>query len=574
MKSLPAKSRPTDRSATNLADNTEAATHSEHTSTNSTKSAKISLTIDLNATANPKHNTRLFWNGNVLVSLETNNTDCSPLLAPFSHQARESFKQATIQYRAGGRLGIRSLIRIISTLRTAAKDHPTDIIDSNWITKCLKQKRFRKQKLAIRLFLEHWKDRYPHAITAEALNLLAQVRNGVSKSDNVNSDDPEKGWLTDEEFDYILQTTWTHYDATGDVQSALLRLLSLQYARRPSQLRDLKFSDLKTGPEKNHTEAIENEIHFPSRKEHFIDTEFRGSKIEEHPIADHLWHMLQIQRNKIQFCFESVLHTKLSDSQVQLLPIFTTIGRILKACRTLENILHLNPLDNLGDELFHMDPNRIAGAIAFKYDLTINRDSTKPPILPLSQRTGKPIYVHAIRLRHTRIRQLARQGVPRAILSHWLGHISDKSLHSYYNDPAEQARQIDELLAPMLTPIAMAFTGTIIATDAEATYPNDPLKRLDFANDGLLHYLGRCGKFSFCATTSIPIPCYRCRNFEPLVDAPHEEVLDALRYRQAQEQALIMKSGSMRDLLIPIDLSGDIRAVERCITQCKIKRGD
>ncbi|HDS1756045.1 site-specific integrase [Pseudomonas sp. M5] len=574
MKSLTAKSRLNGRTATNLSRNTDAATHSENIRINSIQSAKASLAIDLNATANPKHNTRLFWNGNVLISLETTNTDCTLLLAPLSHEVRESFKQAIIHYRTDGRLGISSIRAIIRTLRTAAKAHPTDIIDTNWIAKSLKEKRFRKNKTAIRLFLEYWKDRHPHAITSEALNLLAQVRSGASRSDNVNSDDPEISWLTDEEFEDTLQTTWTHYDETGDAQSALLRLLSLQYARRPSQLRDLKFSDLKTGSGKNHTDAIENEIHFPARKEKFIDTEFRGGKIEEHPIADHLWHLLQIQRNKIQLCFESVLHTKLSDSQVQLLPIFTTIRRILKACRTLENILHLDPVSNLGDELFHLDPDRICGAIAFKYDLTINRDSTKPPTLPLSQRTGKPIHIHAIRLRHTRIRQLARQGVPRAILSHWLGHISDQALNSYYNDPSEQARQIDELLAPMLTPIAMAFTGTIITTDAEATHPNDPLKRLDFAKDGLLHNLGRCGKFSFCATTSIPIPCYRCRNFEPLVDAPHEEVLEALRFRQTQEQALIIKSGSMRNLLIPIDLSADIRAVERCIAQCKLKRED
>ncbi|EGH16229.1 hypothetical protein Pgy4_24463, partial [Pseudomonas savastanoi pv. glycinea str. race 4] len=68
-----------------------------------------------------------------------------------------------------------------------------------------------------------------------------------------------------------------------------------------------------------------------------------------------------------------------------------------------------------------------------------------------------------------------------------------------------------------------------------------------------------------------PVPCSRCRVFEPLVDAPHEEVLEALIYCQAQELAVI-KPGSMRNLLNPIDLSADIRAVERCIALCKAKR--
>jgi hypothetical protein len=57
-----------------------------------------------------------------------------------------------------------------------------------------------------------------------------------------------------------------------------------------------------------------------------------------------------------------------------------------------------------------------------------------------------------------------------------------------------------------------------------------------------------------------------------LVDAPHEEVLGALKYRQTQEQTVIMKSGSIRNLLVPIDLSDDIRAVERCIALCKVKK--
>ena len=55
------------------------------------------------------------------------------------------------------------------------------------------------------------------------------------------------------------------------------------------------------------------------------------------------------------------------------------------------------------------------------------------------------------------------------------------------------------------------------------------------------------------------------------MDAPHEEVLAALRFRQAQENEMV-KLGSARNLLIPIDLSDDIRAVERCIQLCKIKR--
>jgi hypothetical protein len=177
-------------------------------------------------------------------------------------------------------------------------------------------------------------------------------------------------------------------------------------------------------------------------------------------------------------------------------------------------------------------------------------------------------------MRHTRARQLARQGVPKHMLSHWLGHTSEKSLDAYYNDPAEEARQLDEAMAPVLAPLAMAFAGTLIDSDDQATRASDPTSKLEFACAGELQSVGRCGKHSFCATTSVPIPCYRCKHFEPLVDAPHQEVLEALVQRQTAEQQML-RIGGLRNLLIPIDLSADIRAVENCIARCnahKIER--
>lgn len=539
------------------------------------------LAIDLDATAHPTPTSRLFWDQNKLVSHEhsTTNTNCSYLLDGFSLQTKNSFKQTVLQYREDGQIGVGTLIAMICVMRTCAKTHPTSKIDVNWVAKNLENKSFRKARRQMRLFLQYWRERYVPAqeiVSLDALNLLAQVAVPSFKSDNVNSDDPEKSWLTDEEYDGLLQITWSHYDATGDQQTALIRLLSLQYARRPCQLQRLKFSDLRSCAEKDIAERSENEINFPSVKEKFVEKEFRGGKFETHPIAGHLWSILKIQRKKIQECFEKIIHQKLTVKQVQLLPVFTTSNRIQRACKILKDTLYLDPISNLDDELFHLRDNSIGGTISFRRDLTIysqsNRKPIKVPVLPLSVRTGHPIKVNAIRLRHTRIRQLARQSVPRVILSHWLGHTTDEALNSYYSDPAEEARRIDAQLAPMLTPIAQAFTGIIITTDAESTFPHESLKRLELAKEGQLHYLGRCGKFSFCATNSIPIPCYRCRNFEPLADAPHEEVLNVLKYRQAQENTLFIKSGSMRNLLVPIDLSDDIRAVERCIALCKAKR--
>ena len=267
---------------------------------------------------------------------------------------------------------------MLSTLRTAAKKNPTKLIDANWIAKCLEGNKFRIEKFATLLFLKYWKDRdvsNSAIVTPDALHLLAQAKAASESSRNVNSDDPEKSWLTDEEYADVLQTTWSHYDATGDDQTALVRLLSLQYARRPAQLRGLKFCDLKSGSEKSIPELAESEIHFPSVKEQSVEVEFRGGKFEAHPIADHLWSMLKIQRKNIKSCFESILGQSLSEEQALMLPIFTNERRILKACATLKTVLKLSPLEHLDDELFHIAAMEISRTISFERDLALQSRS-------------------------------------------------------------------------------------------------------------------------------------------------------------------------------------------------------
>lgn len=536
------------------------------------------IALDLHATARSAAEGRVFWEDNKLITLGKKGVDCEYLFVHFSSTIKESFQRASINYLKNGQVTTHGLTSIVSAMRTAAKNNPLHIIDSQWIGQALPNFSFRQLKTPIRNFLEYWKDGHPSIVTDDALNLLAQAGGTSAVSNNVESDDPEKSWLTDQEYENVLQATWGHYDLSNMVQPALIRLLSLQYARRPSQLSNLKFDDLKSGSDKELVEHKENEIHFPAAKERFLDIEFRGGRFEAHPIAKHLWDLLKIQRQQIKSLFERSLGLSLSEDDTNKLPVFTTEHRVLNAIKILRNKLSLNPGRSLADELFHSNPTRIGLVISFNYNMLIYDErknarplDTAPPAIPISPRTGKPIVVTATRLRHTRIRQLARMGVPRPILSFWLGHNGDEALKSYYNDPAERAREIDHFLAPGLAPIAQAFHGRIIASDAEATHPNDSMKRLELAKDGQLLYMGKCGKFTFCSTTSVPVPCYRCRVFEPLVDAPHEEVLEALIYRQAQELAVI-KPGSMRNLLNPIDLSPDIRAVERCIALCKAKR--
>ncbi|WP_339478161.1 site-specific integrase [Pseudomonas sp. RL_5y_Pfl2_69] len=529
------------------------------------------IALDLDATARSAANGRVFWEGEHLIHLGYRNIDCELLLSNLSSEVKESFKKHVLSFADSQRFSLTVVMHLVSAFCTASKGKPPSIFDTTWVTHVVQNASVRTRTFQARIFLDYWKDRYPNAATDDALNLLAQIAPPPCTSNNVESDDPEKSWLTDEEYDDILIATWNNYELTGSTQPALIRLLALQYARRPSQISALKFGDLKSGSMKAITQLHENEIHFPSVKEQGVETEFRGGKFEIHPIADHLWNMLMIQRQEIIAAFEVELGSAVPLEEIDKLPIFTTHSQIIKAFKILSEILDRDPLINLDDELFHLRAQTIGRVIQLNYNFSIKSLRARLPVRPDSHRTGKPLVFNAIRLRHTRARKLARMGVPKPILSYWLGHNHGEAIDSYYNDPAEEARKLNERMSPGLVPIAQAFHGRIIATDAEATYPDNPLKSLEFAKDGWLKNIGRCGRLSFCTTSSIPLPCYRCRSFEPLVDAPHEEVLKALQFRQAQENEIV-KLGNRRDMLIPIDLSDDIRAVERCIQLCKIKR--
>ena len=545
-----------------------------------TYSSKVNpedVALDLAATARTAFDGRIFWENDKLVYLGQAGVDFHAALSLMTTEARSEFKNLALQYAESKTVSNVTFFGMMHSLRTSLARHPSRTFTLKWASVSIENENFRHSIAQILKFLEHIQKRSSRLVDSEALNLLAQTGSRRYSSNNVQSDDPEKSWLTPDEYDAVLRTTWDFFDTTGCSQSTLIRLLSLQYARRPAQLRSLKFCDLKCGANKKLKKLQENEIHFPAAKEKDSESEFRGGKAEIHPIANHLWHLLQIQKKSIKQIFQQALDVKLSESDLDKLPVFTTASRVRKSIEWLTNNLALNPIEHLHHELFHVRTNPVLRTIAFTQNLQLDvyskatKDRASAPPLPLSERTQKPILVSANRLRHTRARQLARQGVPKPILSYWLGHNDPTAIDSYYSDPAEEARHLDEKMSKGLIPLAMAFQGRIIVTDAEATHANDPSKRLEFPSGYTLRYVGHCGKLSFCSTTSIPIPCYRCNKFEPLVDAPHQEVLEALIYRQSQERDLL-KVGGMRKLLIPIDLSADIRAVERCIELCKIKR--
>lgn len=536
------------------------------------------LNVDLKRTEPPSQQDEIFyWDSDVLLHVGEYSVNMTYSLSRLSTPCKASFKSYFISFTKQGDYSSITHLGHIKALTAAMNANPPTAFDIDWITKALDKPSFLRAKTGITNLFVHWKERDSRFISNEAITLLANVKY-PDEPRNVLSDDPEKSWLTDDEYDSLLSAIWNNYDkGISGTQVTLIRLLSMQYARRPSQIAHLKIGDIRESNISNNRNTSERTINFPGVKDANAEENFRDSKFEPHPLADHLWGLLQIQKKEAKALYEYALDLALTDEQLNKLPLFCSEERIKQAEHIIDNRLQINLVDNLDHRLFHLPAVKITKIIrwsAHTPTCAFGADSSRrsrQPKLPISHRTGKKLFINATRLRHTRARQLARRGVPEHILSHWLGHTTKKSLDAYYNDPAELARKLDESMSPTLAPLAMAFSGVLIDSENQATRASDPTSKLEFAHKGELRNLGRCGKHSFCAATSVPIPCYRCKHFEPLVDAPHQEVLDALLHRQsAEEQA--PKIGGTRNMFIPIDLSADIRAVISCITRCNARK--
>lgn len=521
-----------------------------------------------------------YWDDDTLVHKGQGTFKMGNALSQLNPLLKASLKQHLISFSQDGDYAQLTCSTLFSALMASLNAHPTCFFDTGWIARALTIPSFHRCKRGMIEFFLHWQERYSAAISQEALRLLYDASTFQFSRHNVLSDDPNKSWLSNEEYDGLLSVVWDNYDRSiSGTQVTLIKLLSMQYARRPIQLTYLKIGDIRENDGSDKLAPIGKVIYFPGAKDQGAEKSFRDSKFEPHSLADHLWDLCHVQRQEVRALYEHTLGLTLSDDQLNKMPLFGSELRVKQALKYIEGQHRLNLLANLDSELFHLQKTRVSSILTWSnntpncdYDGTNLKQSTLPQP-PISPRTGESMVVNATRMRHTRARQLARQGIPHHMLSHWLGHTSEKSLVAYYNDPAEQARQLDEAMAPALAPLAMAFSGTLIDSVDQATRASDQTSRLEFARAGELKSVGHCGKFSFCATTSVPIPCYRCKYFEPLVNAPHQEVLDALEQRQAAEEQ-VLKIGGSRNLLIPIDLTADIRAVKNCIEHCNARNAE
>ncbi|WP_434666863.1 hypothetical protein [Aeromonas sp. NJAU223] len=415
----------------------------------------------------------------------------------------------------------------------------------------------------IKRFLKKWHELNLPGITDDVIDFISQVQLPQPKrpaGSKIRSDDPTEGWYTDSEFDSLVQAIWRAYESgVNSLWRTCILLLSAQFGRRPIQIAHLKILDLKeTGASCG---VSGRRIEFPGAKDRSANG-FRQSKIEVHPISDELWFLCKCQAEKTILRFETVLGQKLTPKEKLNLPLFPSISdRALE--RKLEASTFLHKVDSaiLASPVLHIPNGKVSIAIMMgPYGETI-----------ISHRTGRPLVQNAYRFRYTRARQLARSGVPRAVLKYWLGHETDYSIDTYYDDPAERARVLNDQIAPLLAPLAQAFQGNLKDSEASAARGDDPASRIELDGQEALG-VGTCGEHGFCSA-SVPIPCYRCTKFQPWVLGPHHEVLNRLLERQRLENE-VPRPGLKRRLLVPLQLDKDIQAVMEVISLCEARKAE
>jgi len=125
-------------------------------------------------------------------------------------QARKlSFKQAVLAFSANGDYASTTIMSAFSAIKLWQKRVTSDVV---WVAQALELSSVKNHISTIRNFFVFWKARDPDAISDDALQLLVKSQVVNDHHSNVLSDDPEKSWLRDKEYEALLISVWRHYE--------------------------------------------------------------------------------------------------------------------------------------------------------------------------------------------------------------------------------------------------------------------------------------------------------------------------------------------------------------------------
>jgi integrase len=290
-------------------------------------------------------------------------------------------------------------------------------------------------------------------------------------------------------------------------------LMSLLFTgRRLIQIRTLRACDLTAKENKQGNDYV---VNVPRAKQKGVG--FREA-FRSLPVIEDLYLLLKNQAEASQKLIEQQIGMKLSLAAKQQIPIFIENNRVAEF-GSEDDVL--NALSNTPDYLNITDTN---SRTMIRRIARLN--------MAKSERTGDFIHFTSRRFRYTKATNLSRRGISGVSLAYALDQSDTQQVGIYTENTVETAQQIDDVMAEALAPLAQAFAGKLIASEADAIRANDPHSRM---KNNASNNIGNCGTHAFCASGYRA--CYTCVSFQPWRDAPHHEVLEeVITERQRQEK--------------------------------------
>ena len=186
----------------------------------------------------------------------------------------------------------------------------------------------------------------------------------------------------------------------------------------------------------------------------------------------------------------------------------------------------------------------------------------------ISHRTRQPLYVTTRRLRYTYATRLVKEGVSKREIAELLDHTDLQNVQVYFDIKSDIVGPLDAAMALALGPIAQAFLGKVVRSEAEAARGGDPSSQIAvFDPDrNVMCPAGNCGNFGFCNLLA-PVACYTCSLFQPWMDAPHHVFLDSLLADRERKRA------AGRDGRMIAIYDDTILAIADVIAQIEVMKG-
>ncbi len=399
---------------------------------------------------------------------------------------------------------------------------------------------------SLKSFLIYWHDWGYKGISSEVVSYLNSLRlKGAVTGEAVANRCPYKGAFTpnevlalDEELIRLFKNSIISLPAFAYI------MLLKTTARRPIQLSHLKNRDIRE--ENNNTDddacdkAINYKLDIPRAKQRGLA--FRGA-LKTLTINEELYLTLSSLQEQNNRRLKSLLNIKLSQEQTMQLPVF--IDWVLLD-KFIEDGLFIPEM--LNSDIFHAPTTALN---------TMLNDFAKQQ-LALSERTGDIIHISARRFRYTRATNLGNKGISADIIAEILDHSDTQNVGVYTENTVETATYIDEIMGPVLAPLAAAFKGEIIKDINEGERGDDPTSYIPNSD---CKVVGACGTNDFCVLGYEA--CYLCDKFRPLLYAPHDNFLETL-YKEKEirlKQTGSTQYASTKDRLI--------LAVEDVVARCK-----